>query len=68
MKKLLEKAAKYDAANKEVLRENGKISIEACQKKKKIKKNKYQKESYHMNIDLNEKLKQYQRNYYALKK
>ena len=61
--KLLEKAGKYYAANKEVLRENGKISIGACQKKKKIKKIKYQKEIYHMNIDLNEKLKQSQRNF-----
>ena len=29
---------------------------------------KYQRERYHMNTNLNEKLKQYQRNYYASKK
>ena len=40
------------------------INTETCQKKKR----KYQRDRYHMNIDLNEKLKQYQRNYYASKK
>ena len=29
---------------------------------------KYQREKYQINTDLNEKLKQYQRNYYASKK
>ena len=33
------------------------ISIETCQKRKRIKKRKYQRERYHMNTDLNEKLK-----------
>ena len=36
--------------------------------KEKNKKRKYQRERYHMNTDLNERLKQYQRNYYASKK
>ena len=40
------------------------ISIETCQRKK---RGKYQREGYHMNTDLNEKLKQYQRNYDASK-
>ena len=35
-----------------------KISIETCQKKKR----EYQSEKYHMNNNLNEKRKQYQRN------
>ena len=35
--------------------------------KEKNKKRKYQKERYHMNTDSNERLKQYQRNYYASK-
>ena len=33
--------------------------------KEKNKKRKYQKERYYMNTDSNERLKQYQRNYYA---
>ena len=39
------------------------LKPETCQKKKKIKKRKYQKERYYM-PNLNEKLKQYQRDYY----
>ena len=40
------------------------ITIEACQKqKKKDKKRKYQRERYDMSTNLNEKLKQYERNY-----
>ena len=35
--------------------------------KEKNKKRKYQKERYYMNTDSNERLKQYQRNYYASK-
>ena len=65
-----QKAAKYYTTNQELLREVSieKISIEICQKRKKIKKWKYQRERYPMNADLNERLKQYQRNYYASKK
>ena len=33
------------------------INIETCQKRKRIKKKKYQSERYHMNSDLNERLK-----------
>ena len=35
--------------------------------KEKNKKRKYQRERYHINTDLNERLKQNQRNYYASK-
>ena len=31
-------------------------------------KRKYQRERYHMNIDLNERIEQYQRDYYNSKK
>ena len=57
------------------------ISIGTCQKRKRIKKGKRKRERkrekiesrkipherYHMNKDLNERLKQYQRNCYASK-
>ena len=44
------------------------IHIETCQKRKRIKKGNIKRERYHMHSDLNERLKQYQRNYYASKK
>ena len=44
------------------------VSIKTCQRRKTIKKKKYPIERYHMNTDINERLKQYQRNYYASKK
>ena len=59
-----QKTTKYYAANQEVLRKNA-INLS---EKEKNKKRKFQRERYHMNTDLNERLKQYQRNYYALKK
>ena len=37
-------------------------------RKRKIQKKGYQRKRYHMNIDLNERLKQYQRGYYNSKK
>ena len=63
-----QKSAKYDAANQIALREDSKNKYRNLSKKEKNKKRKYQRERYHMNTDLNEKLKQYQRNYYASKK
>ena len=46
-----------------------KISIEFCQKKKeRKKKRKHQLDRYYMNVDINEGLNQYQKDYYALKK
>ena len=63
-----QKAAKYYAANQEVLREDARNKCRNLSEKEKTKKGKHQRERYHMNTDLNEKLKQYQRNYYASKK
>ena len=59
-----QKAAKYYAANQEVLREDARNKYRNLSKKEKNKKRKYQRERYHMNTDLNERLK----NYYASKK
>ena len=52
-----QKATKYHAANQEVLREDASNEY----------KNLLEKERYHKNSDLNEKLKQYQRKYCASK-
>ena len=62
------KTAKYYIANKEVLKENARNKYRNLSEKEKDKKRKYQREKYHMNTDLNEKIEQYQRNYYASKK
>ena len=48
-------AAKYYAANKEVLRDDAKKKYRGLSKKEKDKKRKYQRDRYHMNTDLNEK-------------
>ena len=64
-KRRKQKAAKYYAANQEVLRKNARNKYRNLSKKEKDKKRKCQRERYHMNADLNEKLKQYQKNYYA---
>ena len=63
-----EKAAKYYLANKEVSTEIARNKYINLSGKARGIKRKYQRERYHMNTDLNEKLKQYQRNYYASKK
>ena len=63
-----QKAARYYAANQEVLREDARNKYRNLSEKEKNKKRKYQSERYHMNTDLNEKLRQYQRNYYDSKK
>ena len=63
-----QKAAKYYAANQEVLREDARNKYRNLLEKEKNKKMKYQRERYHRNSDLNKKSKQYQRNYYASKK
>ena len=63
-----QKAAKYYAANQEVLREDARNKYRNLPEKEKNKKRKYQRERYHMNADLNEKLKQYRKNYYTSKK
>ena len=63
-----EKATKYHAANKIALLEDAINMYRSLSEKQRNVKRKYQRERYHMNTDLNEKLKQYQRNYYASKK
>ena len=62
------KTVKYYAANKEVLKKHARNKYRNLSKTENDKKGKYQRERYHMNTGLNEKLKQFQRNYYALKK
>ena len=61
-------AAKCYAANQKVLRKYARKKYRNLSEKEKNKKRKHQRERYHMNSDLNKRLKQYQRNYYALKK
>ena len=63
-----QKAAKYYPANEKVLGKGAGNKYRKLSEKKKNKKTKYQRERYHMSTDLNERLKQYQRNYYASKK
>ena len=63
--KEVEKAAKYYKNNIEVLREDAKNKYRNLSEKD--KKRKYQSDRYHLNIDLNGRLKQYQRSYYASK-
>ena len=57
----------YDWFHRKVLREDARNKYRNLSEKKN-KKMRHQRERYHMNTDLNEKLKQYQRNYYASKK
>ena len=52
-----QKAAKYYAANQEVLREDARNKYRNLSEKEKNKREKYQKEKYHINTDLNERLK-----------
>ena len=60
-----QKVAKYYAINQKVLREDARNKYRNLSEKEKNKKRKYQRERYHMNTDLNERLKKYQINYYA---
>ena len=62
------KGGKQKAANQKVLREDARNKYRNLSEKETNRKKKYQRERYHMNTDLNERLKQYQRNYYASKK
>ena len=66
--KEVKKTAKYYIANKEVLRKNARNKQRNLSENGKEKKTKYHGDRYHMNIDLNEKLKQNQRKFYASKK
>ena len=58
-----EKSAKYYAANRKVLRGDARNKYRSLSNKEKRIKRKYHRERYHMNTDLNEKLKQSQRDY-----
>ena len=66
--KKVKKATKYYIENREVLRENARNKYKNLSENEKDIKRKYQRERYNMDTDLNEKLKQYQINYYASKK
>ena len=63
-----EKATKHYIANIEVLREDARNKYRKLSEKEKDIKNKYQRKRFRINTDLNEKSKQYQRNYFASKK
>ena len=51
------KAAKYYIANKTFLREDARNKYRNLSEKEKERKTKYQRDKYHMDIDLNGKLK-----------
>ena len=51
--------------NKWLLREDARNKYRDLSEKEKNEKRKYQRERYYMNTGLNERLKQYQRNYHA---
>ena len=55
------KTARYYIENKEVLRKGARNKYRKLSEKEKEIKRKYQGDRYHMNTDLYEKLKQYQR-------
>ena len=61
----VKQSAKYYTANKEGLREDARSKYKSLSEKE---KEKYQRNRYHMNVDLNERLKQYQRHYYTSEK
>ena len=63
-----QKAAECSRKNADLIRLEARNKGRNLSEKEKNKKRKYQRQRYHMNTDLNEKLKQYQRNYYASKK
>ena len=63
-----EEAAKYYIANKDDLKEKARNKYRNLSKEKKEAKRERQRDRYHMNTDLDEKVKQYQRNYYDSKK
>ena len=54
-----QKAAKYYRKNADLIRLEARNKGRNLSEKEKNKKRKYQRQRYHMNTDLNEKLKQY---------
>ena len=63
-----QKSAECYRKNADLIRLEAKNKYRNLSEKEKNKKRKYQRERYHMNTDLNERLMQYQINYYASKK
>ena len=59
-----QKAAEYYKKNADVIKFEARNKYKNMSEKEKNKKRKYQKDKYYM-PNLNEKLKQYQRHYYA---
>lgn len=62
------KAAKYYGVNIEVLREDARNMYRNLWEKEKEKTRGYRRNRYHMNTYLNERRKQYQRDYFASKR
>ena len=63
-----EKAADYYRKNAYLIRFKARNKYRNLSEKEKNRKRKYQRERYHMNTDFNDKLRQFQRNYYASRK
>ena len=63
-----QKAAEHYRKNPDLIKLEAKNKHKNLSEKEKNKKRKYQRGRYHMNTDLNERLKQYQIKYYASKK
>ena len=61
-----QKAAECYRKNADLIRLEAKNNYRNLSEKEKNKKRKYQGERYHMNTDLNERLKQYQKNYFTV--
>ena len=61
-----QKVAEYYRKNADLIKLEARNKCKNLSEKEKNKE-KYQRERYYMNINLNERLKQYQRNYYASK-
>ena len=63
-----EKAAECYIANKHARKEKTNNEYNDLSKEEKCRKRKSQRDRYHMNTSLNERLKLYQRNYYTSEK
>ena len=63
-----QKAAEYYRKNADLINYEARNKYKNLSGKEKNNERKYQRKRYHINTDLNERLKQYQKNYYASKK
>ena len=63
-----QKATEYYRKNEDFIKLEARNKYRNLSEKEKNRKRKYQREGYHINTELNKKLKQYQRNHYASKK